>query len=103
MAVLSNRDLENATQQIVKENSFKKEVKQVIQKEIVQYGAELESKMCITVLTKSDALLDELTEEILQNLKRAGAKNVLYISSISKKGIPNLLRKASKIITNFKD
>ena len=34
MAVLSNRDLENATQQIVKENSFKKEVKQVIQKEI---------------------------------------------------------------------
>ena len=35
MAVLSNRDLENATQQIVKEDSFKKEVKQVIQKEMI--------------------------------------------------------------------
>ena len=75
----------------------------IVQREIIQYGAELGSKKCITVLTKSDALLDELTEEILQKLKRAGAKNVVYISSISKKGIPNLLRKVSKIITDFND
>jgi len=75
----------------------------VVQKEITQYGAELESKKCITVLTKSDALLDELTLEILQKLKKAGAKDVIYISSLSKKGIPNLLRKVSKIITEFKD
>ena len=75
----------------------------VVQKEITQYGAELESKKCITVLTKSDALLDELTLEILQKLKKAGAKDVIYISSLSKKGIPDLLRKVSKIITGFKD
>ena len=34
MALLSNRDLQNVTQQIVKEDSFKQEAKQLVKKEI---------------------------------------------------------------------
>ena len=72
-----------------------------IQNEIKEYGADLNKKKCITVLTKSDALLDELNIEIEQKLKKAGAKEVYRISSISNQGVSNLLRKVSEIIINI--
>jgi GTPase involved in cell partitioning and DNA repair len=72
----------------------------VIQNEIKEYGADLDSKKCITVLTKSDALLDELITEIENNLKKAGANEVCSISSISNKGISSILRKISFAIVN---
>ena len=72
-----------------------------IQNEIKEYGADLNEKKCITVLTKSDALLDELNIEIEQKLKKAGAKEVYRISSISNQGVSNLLRKVSEIIVNI--
>ena len=72
-----------------------------IQNEIKEYGANLNDKKCITVLTKSDALLDELNIEIEQKLKKAGVKEVYRISSISNQGVSNLLRKVSEIIINI--
>ena len=72
----------------------------VIQNEIKEYGADLDSKKCITVLTKSDALLDELIIEIENNLKKAGVNEVCSISSISNKGISSILRKISFAIVN---
>ena len=44
--------------------------------------------------------IDELNIEIEHNLKKAGAKIVCRISSISNQGVSNLLRKVSEIIIN---
>ena len=73
----------------------------IIQKEIKEYGADLKEKECITVLTKTDALLDELNDEIEHNLKKAGVTEVIRISSITGKGLKSLLGKVSKIIVNY--
>ena len=70
-------------------------------KEIKEYGADLKEKECITVLTKTDALLDELNDEIEHNLKKAGVTEVIRISSITGKGLKSLLGKVSKIIVNY--
>ena len=70
----------------------------IVQKEITSYGSGIENKPCITVLTKCDALLEELTKEISDNLKEAGALNVICISAISGLGLQSLLRLGLKII-----
>ena len=75
----------------------------IVQNEIKSYGAGLNNKDCITVLTKCDALIDELNFEISEKLRKIGAKEVICISSISGRGITKLLRKAIQVIEKSKN
>ena len=75
---------------------------EVIQNEIREYGAGLEEKKCITVLTKCDVLLEEFNLEIADKLKASGAGEVICISSISGLGMVNLLRQVLSVIKKSK-
>ncbi len=75
---------------------------ETVQNEIKSYGAGLSNKYCITVLTKCDALIEELNIEIAESLRKNGAKEVVCISSLSGMGIKKLLRQAIKVIEKLK-
>ncbi len=104
---VSPDEIPKSTKNLIEEaeKTIHKEIKHAqeteIQKEIKEYGADLKEKECITVLTKTDALLDELNDEIEHNLKKAGVTEVIRISSITGKGLKSLLGKVSKIIVNY--
>tara|TARA_S200000501_G_scaffold378174_1_gene439512 strand:- start:94 stop:1104 length:1011 start_codon:yes stop_codon:yes gene_type:complete len=72
---------------------------EVVRKEIKAYGAGLEEKEILTVLTKCDALTDIKVDEVKKKLSIKCKSDVYSISSVSGKGLNQLLRQTKKIIT----
>ena len=67
--------------------------------ELVEYGGELADKPRITVLNKVDALDAGSRKKKMAALKRAGAKGVMEMSSVSQEGLTDVLRALRASIT----
>jgi len=66
----------------------------VIRKELIDYGAGIETKPEIVALTKCDAMPPDLIEEISNDLEAACGQRPLHVSSVSQTGLKPLLSAA---------
>ncbi len=64
---------------------------QVVNHELIEYGADLEDKAQIIALNKGDLLDDEMMADIAAQLNAAGAKNIIPISGATGQGIDLVL------------
>ena len=71
-----------------------------IQKELELYGHHLEKKKCFIVLTKSDEVIDE---NIILNFKKHFKEKIYIISSLTKEGIPNLIKDINAALKTIPD
>jgi GTPase len=67
--------------------------------ELVQYGGELADKPRVTVLNKIDTMDAETRKKKMAALKRAGAKDLMAMSGVSKEGVIKVLRALRTKIT----
>jgi GTPase len=67
--------------------------------ELVQYGGELADKPRVTVLNKIDTMDAETRKKKMAALKRAGAKDLMAMSGVSKEGVIEVLRALRTKIT----
>ncbi len=63
-----------------------------IRQELADYGHGLTDKKEVIALNKCDALVDEMTEEKIQELEKFTGKKVFAISAATKQGVEKVLR-----------
>ncbi len=76
----------------------------LINKELEEYSSHLMSRPQIVVLNKSDMIYEkEKIDDIKNELKEMGVKDVFVISSINGDGIESLLYKVKEVVDNTPD
>lgn len=70
----------------------------IVRGEIEAYGAGLEDKPEIVALSKIDAVDEETLKKQTQRLKRAAKRTPMLVSSVSRKGVPEVLHALLTVI-----
>ena len=71
---------------------------QTVRDELKAYGNGLEEKNEIVVINKIDAMSEKEIEDKCRVLEKAGAKEILLISSVAGKGIDKVLRRIRDLV-----
>ncbi|GAB5489142.1 MAG: GTPase ObgE [Parasphingorhabdus sp.] len=69
-----------------------------INRELAEYGSDLENKPQILALNKGDLLDEELMESVAEDLRAAGAKQILSVSGATGEGLEAVLDKVLEAV-----
>ena len=73
-----------------------------IRTELAAYDENLAAKPEIIALSKTDAAPEGYLDDLRDALKAEGAENILYLSSVTGDGVPEVLRALRRVIDQSK-